>query len=145
MSGLDNISVRVEQTPAPADIAIAQSILHEIHALLERLLAEGVGGAIDLRSLPALNPASLGLLEEWLPAGEVSAVVVGTGKTEIRETAYAGVWWLVHHNAKGELLTESIEIGEVPDILKSQREDVESGLRRLGGALSAAGRQELAG
>jgi hydrogenase-1 operon protein HyaF len=131
MSGINAIPVLVEHSPAPADIAIAQSVLHEIRALLERLLAGGEGGVIDLRSLPALNPASLGLLEQWLPPGEVSAVVNGTGKTELRETACAGVWWLVHRNAKGDLVTESIEVAEVPGLLKSQRADMESGLKKL--------------
>jgi len=145
MSSLANISIRVEQTPAPDDFAVAQSILHEIHAMLGRLLAEGEVGAIDLRSFPALNPASLALLETWLPLGEVSAVITGAGRTEVHETAYTGVWWLVYRHADGEIVTESIEVTEVPEILKSQREDVEAGLRKLSRILSAAEKQEFAG
>ena len=75
MSKLGNIPIRVEQTPTQEDFAVALSVLHEIHTLLERLLAEGEVGAIDLRAVPNLNPASLGLLEQWLSLGEVSAVV----------------------------------------------------------------------
>lgn len=137
MSKLSQIPVRVEQMPTDDDVAIAQSILFEIHDKLQNLLAKGEGGIIDLRSLPALNQASLQLLEKWLSLGEVSAMVTGVGKTEVRETAYAGVWWLVFHNQRGDIVTESIQIAEVPDILKSQLGDIELGFKKLTRALSA--------
>ncbi len=137
MSKLSQIPVRVEQMPTDDDVAIAQSILFEIHGKLQNLLAKGEGGIIDLRSLPALNQASLQLLEKWLSLGEVSAMVTGVGKTEVRETAYAGVWWLVFHNQRGDIVTESIQIAEVPDILKSQLGDIELGFKKLTRALSA--------
>jgi hypothetical protein len=145
MSSLVNIPIRVEQTPTPDDVAIAQSILHEIHAMLERLLGEGEEGAIDLRGYPALNPASLALLESWLPLGEVSAVVTGVGRTEVRETAYKGVWWLVYRHEDGDVVTESILVTEVPEILKSQKEDIEWGLRKFSRILSATEKQEVVG
>jgi hydrogenase-1 operon protein HyaF len=145
MSSLDNIPVRVEQTPTPDDFALVQSILHEIHAMLERLLAEGEEGAIDLRGFPTLNPASLALLETWLPLGEVSAVITGVGRTEVRETAYTGVWWLVYRNEDGDVVTESILVTEVPEILKSQKEDIELGLRKFSRILSATEKQEFVG
>ena len=137
MSTLNQIPIRVEQMPTPEDVAIAKSILFEIHAHLQNLLTDGDGGIIDLRSLPALNQASLGMLEKWLSVGEVSAVVSGVGKTEVRETTYAGVWWLVYRSQKGDIVTESIQIAEIPDVLKSQREDVELGIKRLTSVLSA--------
>ena len=135
MSNLGNIPIRVEQTPTQEDFAVALSVLHEIHTLLERLLAEGEVGAIDLRAVPNLNPASLGLLERWLATGEVGAVVTSVGRTEVRETAYPGVWWQVYLNENGDIVTESIHVTEVPDILISQKDDVKRGLRKLGGAL----------
>ena len=102
---------------------------------MERLLAEGEVGAIDLRAVPNLNPASLGLLERWLATGEVGAVVTSVGRTEVRETAYPGVWWQVYLSENGDIITESIHVTEVPDILISQKDDVKRGLRKLGGAL----------
>lgn len=144
MSSISTIPVRVEQNPTQEDFAIAESVLHEIHALLRRLLAEGEGGAIDLRAWPDLNQASFGLLEKCLSVGEVSAVITGIGRTDIRETAYAGVWWLVYRNENGDIVTETIQVTEVPDILKSQRADIERGLKQLSGTLSAALKQEFA-
>lgn len=145
MSSINKIPIRVEQTPTAEDFAIAQSILHEIHELLGRLLVSGEGGTIDLRSLPALNQASLGLLEKWLPTGEITAVVTGVGRTEVRETAYAGVWWLVYRNAKEDIITESIQVTEVPDLLKSQADDIEWGRKKLSGVLSSTEQQKFEG
>ena len=137
MGTLGGIPIRVEHVPSPDDISIAKAIMHEIHALMERLLREGAGGTIDLRSLPAINPASLGLLEKRLSLGEVSAEVKAVGRTNVHETAYAGVWWLVHRNSREDIVTESIEVALVPDILKSQRNDIERSLKMLGSSLAA--------
>ena len=137
MGTLGGIPIRVEHVPSPDDIGIAKAIMHEIHALMERLFCEGAGGTIDLRSLPAINPASLGLLEKWLSLGEVSAEVKAVGRTHVHETAYAGVWWLVHRNSREDIVTESIEVALVPDILKSQRIDIERSLKMLGSSLAA--------
>jgi hydrogenase-1 operon protein HyaF len=144
MSSISKIPVRVEQAPTPDDFAVAQSVLHEIHALLEQLLAENEVGAIDLRSIHTLNQASLGLLEKWLATGEVSAVVTSVGRTEVRETAYPGVWWQVYRNEEGDIITESIHVTEVPDILISQKTDIKLGLKTFSGILSATVKQEFA-
>ncbi len=137
MSSLHNIPVRVELVPSPDDVSIAKSIMHEILNLMGRLLTEGDGGVIDLRGLPAINSASLGMLEKWLSLGEVSAEVKGIGRTTVRETSYPGVWWLVYHNEKGDLVTESIQVAQVPNILISPREDIELGMERLNRMLAA--------
>ncbi len=55
---------------------------------------------------------------------------------EIRETQYPGVWWLTHRNEQGGIVTELIEITEVPAILKSHVADMAAGLRRLEQALA---------
>ncbi len=145
MSSISQIPVRVEQAPTPDDFAVAQSVLHEIYTLLERLLAENEVGAIDLRAIQTLNQASLGLLEKWLATGEVVAVVTSVGRTEVRETAYPGVWWQVSRNEQGDIITESIHVTEVPDIIISQRIDIKLGLKKFSGILSATAKQEFAG
>ncbi len=145
MSSISQIPVRVEQAPTPDDFAVAQSVLHEIYTLLERLLAENEVGAIDLRAKQTLNQASLGLLEKWLATGEVVAVVTSVGRTEVRETAYPGVWWQVSRNEQGDIITESIHVTEVPDIIISQRIDIKLGLKKFSGILSATAKQEFAG
>jgi hydrogenase-1 operon protein HyaF len=137
MNSFRDIPIRIEPLSTPEDLVIAKAILHEIQAFLERLSSGGEGGTIDLRSLPAVNAASLHLLETWLPPGEVTATVTGTGTTEIRETIYAGVWWLVCKSRRGEIITEAIQVARVPDLLLSQAVDIERGAKKLGGLLAA--------
>lgn len=131
MTHFKGIPIRIEPGPRADGTTIAKSILHEIRALMERLLDTGESGAIDLRALPPLGPEGYGLLKDHLAEGEVTAEIRGLGHTEIRETAYAGVWWVTLRNQKNETITELIEITEVPAILKSQREDIRAGLTRM--------------
>lgn len=135
MTMFKNIPIRVEPDPASADTAIAKSVLHEVHALLESLLATGEGGTIDLRALPPLGPQGYGFLRESLGSGEVGAIVEGLRRTEIRETSYPGVWWVSHRNENNEIVTEAIEVAEVPVLLKSPRDDIWNGFARLSGRL----------
>jgi hydrogenase-1 operon protein HyaF len=134
MSGFKRIPIQAEQE-APAGIAIAKALLHEIGALLERLVATGEGGTIDLRGLPPLGAEGYGFLKAWLAEGEVAANIHSLGHSEVLETAYPGVWWITHRNEKDAIVTELIEVAEVPALLKSQRDDIQAGLARLNGRL----------
>lgn len=107
-------------------------LLNEIRHALEKLLATGETSAIDLRSIP-LAPGEEEQIEAALGAGEISAVLEAMGPSEIRETAYPGVWLVTHFNADRHLMGKFIEITRVPDLLKSQDVDIADGLQRLAG------------
>jgi hydrogenase-1 operon protein HyaF len=109
-------------------------LLNEIRYALEKLLATGETSAIDLRSIP-LAPGEEEQIEAALGAGEVSAVLEAMGPSEIRETAYPGVWLVTHYNVERQLMGKIIEITRVPDLLKSQDADIADGLQSLDGQL----------
>lgn len=73
MTRLQDIGVKV--VPASEDSGAltvpARAILHELAALVERLVDSGEGGSIDLCSLP-LGPGDHERLEVFLGQGEVS-------------------------------------------------------------------------
>jgi hydrogenase-1 operon protein HyaF len=98
--------------------------------LLQTLLAHGRPGAIDLLGLP-LSPACLAALELRLGQGEISATLSVSGVSEIRETSFPGVWWTRHADESGRVVALLIEVAEVPDILRANREDMRHGLKRL--------------
>lgn len=136
MSGLQQIPISV--VPMGGGLTgNADALLAEIATLLERWLDAGVPGSIDLRGLP-LSPADFVYLRERLGLGEVRAEVQALGVSEVRETAHPGVWWITHRNIDQEVMAELIEINAIPDILKSQREDVREGLTRLRQQLAAS-------
>lgn len=107
-----------------------RALLAEISALLENLLSSGKTGMIDINGLP-LAPGEYEELREMLGQGEVSVRIDAIGPSEIIETHYPGVWWVTHYNVEGDIISDMLDIAPVPDIVKSQPEDMRAGLARL--------------
>jgi len=138
MTGLRDIGVTVIGPGAPDTLSgNAPALLHEIATLLTALVQEGRTGAIDLRGIP-LTSADRAYLRERLGEGEVCAQVSALGPSEVRETAFRGVWWVTHHNADGELCAELIEITPLPSILASDADELVQSAQRLRASLQAA-------
>jgi len=53
------------------------------------------------------------------------------GTSLFQETRFAGVWLITHYNANQEVLGKFIEITQLPSLLKSPREDLLTGLKKL--------------
>jgi len=110
-------------------------LLHEIRHALRALLTEGQSTTIDLRSMP-LAPGEEARIETLLGEGEVRVELNTLGRSEIMETRYPGVWLITHRNTEDVLLGRHIEISFIPDILKAQRCDIETGLEQLSSELN---------
>ena len=100
-----------------------EPILHEVRHALQQLLENDETSIIDLRSIP-LAPGEEEKIIETLGHGEVHARLDVLGSSEIYETRYAGVWLVTHYNENDNIVSRFIEVTELPDVLKSQREDV---------------------
>ena len=105
-------------------------LLHEIRHALAKLLNDQESTVIDLRSLP-LAPGEEEKLLNKLGHGEVHASLNALGPTEIVETGYPGVWVLLHYNTDREVIGKFIEICEIPELLRSQQDDIREGLEQL--------------
>jgi len=116
-----------------------QPLLFEVRHALEELLDSGETSIIDLRSIP-LAPGEEETILKTLGQGEVHARLSALGPSEIYETRYAGVWLITHYNEEQAIVSRFIEITKIPDILKSQQEDMSSALAELTQALES---QEL--
>ena len=112
----------------------ARPILFEVRHALEELLDSGETSIIDLRSIP-LAPGEEETILKTLGQGEVHARLDVLGLSEIYETRYAGVWLVTHYNDDESIVSRFIEITTIPDILKSQTEDVSNALIELASAL----------
>lgn len=108
----------------------ARPILFEVLHALEALLESGEPSIIDLRSIP-LAPGEEETILETLGQGEVHARLNALGPSEIIETRYAGVWLITHYNDEEAIVSRFIEITKLPDILKSQDEDMSNALVKL--------------
>jgi HupH hydrogenase expression protein, C-terminal conserved region len=107
-----------------------RALLAEIATRLEKLAENGETGMIALDCLP-FAPGEYEQLRQTLGQGEVSARIEAIGPSEIIETGYPGVWWVTHYNVEGDIVADLIEIAWLPEIIKSQREDLIEGLARL--------------
>lgn len=138
MTRLSDIGVRIEAAgpgapkPAPAADAVERrgglgggvaAILAELAARLERLATHGDPSLIDLRSLP-VSPADRIELLEVLGRGEVTATVDAQGASTLRETAFAGIWWIEHRDREEKITAELFDVTLVPKILATSPEDV---------------------
>lgn len=124
---LQDISIKVEEAYSIGNL---RALLAEIAARLEKLVRDGAPGCIDLNGLP-LAPGEYEQLRQTLGQGEVSARIEAIGASEIIETRYPGVWWVTHYNVEGDIVADMLEITAIPEIIKSQPEDVRAGLERL--------------
>jgi len=112
-------------------------LLHEIRHALQRQIESGEDTVIDLRSLP-MAPGEEARIEEMLGRGEMEVRLVNAlGLTEIHETSFSGVWWVVHHNQNDEFIGKFIEIACVPSMFNSQTVDMKAAIDVMDQALSA--------
>lgn len=105
-------------------------LLHEIRHALEDLLGTEQTTVIDLQAMPLMS-SELIELKEILGVGEVSAELHALGKSTIQETAFSGVWWIVHYNIDEKVISQTIEICRIPAILMAQHADIQMGLQQL--------------
>ena len=111
-----------EFTASPQVLALLQELQERLTALAER----GEEHRIDIRSLP-LAPTDHDFLIQFLGSGEVSATVNALGLSEINETRFSGIWLITHYNHHEEIIADLIEVTPLPDILKTQAEDIRQG------------------
>lgn len=127
MSALDSIHIDTEPFVEIHDGSGARAILREIESMLENLLARNEEGVIDLKTIPITHD-EYQQLQYMLGEGEIKATLHAMGKSIVRETAIAGVWWTVHYNEDDSVIADMIEVTLIPAILMSDRGDIENSL-----------------
>ena len=120
-------AIRVRTEVSSGNIA---PLLHEIRHALAELSMTGACKIIDLKGIP-LAPGEQESILATLGEGEVRAEIQALGKSEIRETGFAGVWVVTHCDEQGDIKARFIEITHMPEILESQEPDIGEGLARL--------------
>lgn len=137
MSSIEQISIRIASFEEMLT-GQAEAVLTEVAEMLKRLLEEGVEDSIDLRSLP-LTPADRDWLDERLGRGEVEIVLEAGGRSVLAETAYPGVWKILHRDTEDRIVAELIEVAFVPAIIRPDKTDIEKGYEGLLSKLSDLG------
>jgi hydrogenase-1 operon protein HyaF len=124
------IPIRINDSMSGMSTGNVLPLLHEIKHALQTLVERGREGIIDLEAIP-MAPGDEVALESFLGRGEVNASLNSLGKSEIRETRFPGVWLITHFNENDERIGRFIEITTMPEILKSQQQDIAAALIEL--------------
>ncbi|WP_102225735.1 hydrogenase expression/formation C-terminal domain-containing protein [Acidimangrovimonas sediminis] len=106
------------------------ALMGEVRMLLSRLLDDGGPGQIDLMRLP-MPPERRQDLQDMLGRGEVEITLDAAGTSLIRETAYAGVWWIEHRDRGGRMVANLIEVAQMPAIVPPTDEEMRASLAAL--------------
>ena len=116
----------------------AAALVGEIAERVRRLIDTGETATIDLLAMP-LNATDLDWLRERLGTGEVRITLDADGESTLTETNCPGVWWVMHHNPAGGVMSAFIEVTPVPELVKAHIDDVRGGLERLDLLVSSLG------
>ncbi len=119
----------------PDAVPLADAVFAEVARALAGLAGSGEETEIDLLGLP-LGPADRAALADRLGTGEVVVTLEVLGRSEIRETAFAGVWWVRHLGADDALAAEEIHVTRIPEIVMSHPDDVVHAARRMAEAVA---------
>lgn len=103
--------------------SLSQALLEELAEHLKNYAETGQPHVIDLGSLP-ISEQDIADLETWLGQGEVDATLTTIGESRVYETKYAGIWWVKHFSPEQKLMSQFIEINDVPEILKCHNDDI---------------------
>ena len=110
--------------------AAARGLLRELVVLLKRLIREDEPSHIDLRAME-LDVDDRALLHRTLGEGEISAEVENFGHILVRESGYAGIWWVTHTDEAGQVISEFLEVSYCPEVLIAESEAVADGYDAL--------------
>ncbi len=112
-------SARGAQQQFSEQSGMADAVLREIRALLQVFAETGETASVDLGGLP-ISGRDRAELDDVLGRGEVAATIDIAGRSEVWETAYAGIWRVRHFGAAA-IAVDLIEVTSCPEILRTAR------------------------
>lgn len=115
---------------APDDVMNALPILVELASQCERYASDGTPHVINLTLLP-LSEADVEFLDQRLGRGPVDVLSHGYGKCQIISTRVANVWWVRYYNSMGTPILNTLEVIDVPQVLRAADEDLQDSATRL--------------
>lgn len=126
----------VEMPPAPAGLMNAPSLVREIADRSLRHRETGETHVINLTLLP-VTPEDLAYLDAALGRGGVSLLSRGYGNCRITATSLPGVWWVQYFNAAENLILNTLEMTDIPEVALAAPEDIADSIERLADCLRA--------
>ena len=109
--------------PEPEEVVGREAALALLRSLMEQLATHRADAPNLSWDLGELDDANRELIDQVLGEGEVSIVVredAGKGETRIQEAVMAGIWRGRQMDDQDELLSDRLEIGPVPAVVRKE-------------------------
>ena len=117
-------------TGVATELANALPILVELQSRHEQYVNGGAPHSINLTLLPLSEP-ELEFIDGRLGRGPVDVLSRAYGKCEVISTGTAGIWWVRYYNSMGVSILNTLEVVDVPNVVKAAPEDLADSAERL--------------
>jgi hydrogenase-1 operon protein HyaF len=123
-------SREVKAPPLREGIMNAPAILSELQDK-SRIYQMGSPAHVVNLSLLPVSPQDLEHLVEALGVGPVTILSRGYGNCRITSTGLAHVWWVQYFNSMDQLILNTLEVVDVPEVAQAAEEDYADSIERL--------------
>lgn len=113
-----------------AELNNALAILVELESYCAEFSDAGKANVINLTLLP-LSVAELEFLDARLGRGPVDTLSRAYGKCQVSSTLTPNVWWVRFYNSVGTLILNTLEVVDVPSVIRAAPEDLVDSATRL--------------
>lgn len=128
----DSAAMESVSTPPLRDgMMNAPAILNELQERSRAYSAGDLAHVINLSLLP-MSEEDLNYLGEALGIGPVTILSRGYGNCRISSTQLAHVWWVQYFNSMDQLILNTLEVVDVPEVAQAAEEDYADSIERLG-------------
>ena len=125
----DLIRVSADDAKRP-EVANALPLLIELQSRRESLQHDGSRHSLNLSLLP-LSETELEFLDERLGRGPAEVLSRAYGKCQVISTTFSDVWWVRYYNSMGTPILNSLEVIDIPEVVKAAPEDLRDSAGRL--------------
>jgi hydrogenase-1 operon protein HyaF len=118
----------------PAGVINAPAILAELAEHLRRWKLGASGQVINLTLLP-LSPEDLSYLGLRLGHSGLTILSRGYGNCRVTRTALPRAWQVVYYNSQDQIILNTLEVTDMPDVVRAAEEDLQDSRERFAEAL----------
>lgn len=126
----DAAAPELEFAPPPQGAMNSPPVLHEIREQAAGYAPGQPAHVVNLTLLP-MSPQDNAYLNQALAAGPVAVLSRGYGKCRVSSTLLRNVWRVQYFNNMNTLILNTVEVVDIPEVVKAAREDIDDSLDRL--------------
>jgi hydrogenase-1 operon protein HyaF len=130
-SALSGAAENISAPPLKHGIMNAPAILNELRDRSGKHRVGQSAHIVNLSLLP-VSPEDLQYLFEAFGTGAVSILSRGYGNCRITSTRLPNVWWVQYFNSMDQIILNTIEVVDVPEVALAAAEDYQDSAERLG-------------